>query len=115
LYPGFIDNHMHLIGHGEKLLRLDLSKAASFDELMDCLRDEASRLQPGEWLIGEGWNEHSFPDRRLPARVELDQITDSPIFLRRACWHAALVNTKALEVAGITKDTPTPSDGVIER
>ncbi|GKV65000.1 MULTISPECIES: amidohydrolase [Sporosarcina] len=115
VFPGFIDNHMHIIGQGEKLLRLDLSQAASSEELMQMLRGAYRNLREDEWFIGEGWDEQNFPDKKIPTRCELDSITDSPMLLKRTCWHAAVVNSKALELAGITKDTPDPEDGVIER
>ncbi len=115
LYPGFIDNHMHMIGHGQKLLSLDLSKAKSADDMMDMLMNAYPDLKEDEWFIGEGWNENNFADKKIFTRLELDKVTDSPMFLKRTCRHAAIVNSKALELAGITKDTPDPDDGVIER
>lgn len=115
LYPGFIDNHMHMIGHGERLLRLDLSKATSADDMLDLLNNAYPDIQEDEWFIGEGWNENNFADRRILTRQELDEVTSSPMVLKRTCRHAALANSKALALAGITKDTPDPVDGVIER
>lgn len=115
LYPGFIDNHMHMIGHGQKLLSLDLSKAKSADDMMDMLMNAYPDLKADEWFIGEGWNENNFADKKIFTRHELDKVTDSPMFLKRTCRHAAIANSKALELAGITKDTPDPDDGVIER
>jgi predicted amidohydrolase YtcJ len=115
LYPGFIDNHMHMIGHGQKLLSLDLSKAKSADEMMDMLMNAYPDLKEDEWFIGEGWNENNFADKKIFTRHELDKVTNSPMFLKRTCRHAAIANLKALELAGITKDTPDPNDGVIER
>lgn len=115
LYPGFIDNHMHIIGHGQKLLSLDLSKAASSDEMMKMLLNAYPDLKEDEWFIGEGWNENNFADRKIFTHQELDQVTKSPMVLKRTCRHAAVANTKALELAGITKDTPDPNDGVIGR
>lgn len=115
LYPGFIDNHMHMIGHGQKLLSLDLSKAKSADDMMDMLMNAYPDLKEDEWFMGEGWNENNFADKKIFTRLELDKVTDSPMFLKRTCRHAAIVNSKALELAGITKDTPDPDDGVIER
>lgn len=115
LYPGFIDNHMHMIGHGQKLLSLDLSKAKSANDMMDMLMNAYPDLKEDEWFIGEGWNENNFADKKIFTRLELDKVTDSPMFLKRTCRHAAIVNSKALELAGITKDTPDPDDGVIER
>lgn len=115
VYPGFIDNHMHIIGQGEKLLRLDLSGAASSDEMMEMLEQAHPDLAEDEWFIGEGWDENKFPDQKIFTKYELDRITTSPMLLKRTCWHAAIVNSRALELAGITKDTPDPADGVIER
>lgn len=115
LYPGFIDSHMHMIGHGEKLLSLDLSKAESADEMMELLSGAHPGLGVAEWFVGEGWNENNFPDKRIITRYELDTVTDSPMVLKRTCRHAALANSKALELAGITKDTPNPEDGEIVR
>ena len=100
LYPGFIDSHMHMIGHGEKLLSLDLSKAASADEMMDMLIGAHIGLEADEWFTGEGWNENNFPDQKIFTRYELDQVTDSPMLLKRTCRHAVLVNSKALELGG---------------
>ncbi|WP_318616094.1 amidohydrolase [Sporosarcina sp. YIM B06819] len=115
LYPGFIDSHMHMIGHGEKLLSLDLSKAASAEQMMDMLLGAHEGLAADEWFMGEGWNENNFPDKKIFTRQELDQVTVSPMVLKRACRHAVLANSKALELAGITKDTLDPVDGVIVR
>ncbi|PIC98731.1 amidohydrolase [Sporosarcina sp. P29] len=115
VYPGFIDNHMHIIGQGEKLLRLDLSNTTSSEDMMELLLNAYKELPKDEWFIGEGWDENSFPDKKIFTRYELDAVTDSPMLLKRTCWHAAVVNSKALELASITKDTPDPDDGVIER
>lgn len=115
LYPGFIDSHMHMIGHGEKLLSLDLAKATSAEQMMDMLLGAHAGLAADEWFVGEGWNENNFPDKKIFTRQELDQVTDSPMVLKRACRHAVLANSKALEQAGITKDTLDPVDGVIVR
>jgi len=115
LYPGFVDSHMHMIMHGEKLLGLDLSKATSADEMMDTLLAAHKGLKADEWFVGDGWNENNFPDKKIFTRYELDKVTDSPMLLRRTCRHAAIANSKALELAGISKDTPNPADGEIVR
>ena len=115
LYPGFIDSHMHMIGHGQKLLSLDLSKAKSSKEMLDMLLNAEQGQGVDEWFIGEGWNENNFPDKKFPTLQELDKVTDSPMALKRTCRHAVLVNSRALELAGITKETPDPVDGVIVR
>lgn len=115
LYPGFVDSHMHMIGHGEKLRNLDLSKAMSADELVNMLYEAKEKLGEDAWIIGEGWNENNFPDKKILMRQELDQISEAPIILLRTCRHATLANTAALQGAGIQKDTKDPVDGTIVR
>ncbi|AOV06568.1 amidohydrolase [Sporosarcina ureilytica] len=115
LYPGFVDSHMHMIGHGDKLRSLDLSKMTSAEEMLEKLHLAKENLAADEWLIGEGWNENNFPDKRILTAKELDEVTTAPIVLKRTCRHAALANTKALALAGITTETPNPVDGTIVR
>ncbi|AQQ53552.1 amidohydrolase [Planococcus lenghuensis] len=115
MYPGLVDSHQHLIGHGEKLLRLDLSKVTSSDEMKKQLITAAEADNDSEWVVGDGWDENNFPDRKIFHRVELDEITDRPMVLRRVCRHAVLANSKALELAGITKETEDPEGGLIVR
>ncbi|KMK74531.1 amidohydrolase [Alkalihalobacillus pseudalcaliphilus] len=111
-YPGFVDSHLHMIGHGERLMRLDLSHVSSSVEMLQLLLEQKEKAD--QWIIGEGWNENNFIDRKIFHRMELDEISDDkPMFLTRICRHAALVNSKALEMAGITKDTINPEGGVI--
>lgn len=114
MYPGFTDSHMHLIGHGEKLLRLDLSTYTASQDVKEALLKKVQETPEGEWIFGEGWNENNFVDRKIFHKSELDEITSShPMILSRVCRHAVLVNTKALEIAGITKDAENPPGGVI--
>lgn len=115
LYPGFVDSHMHMIGHGEKLQNLDLSKAQSAEELIELLEGTKEKLGESAWIIGEGWNENNFPDKKILTRQELDEVSEAPIILSRTCRHAALANTSALELAGISKETKDPVDGTIVR
>ncbi|TSB48062.1 amidohydrolase [Alkalicoccobacillus porphyridii] len=116
VYPGFVDSHLHMIGHGEKLLSLDLSTVTSSNQMKELLIKKANEQSEGDWVIAEGWNENSFEDRKIFTRLELDEISSNrPLYASRICRHAAIVNTMALRNAGITKDTPDPSGGVIER
>lgn len=115
LYPGFIDSHMHLIGHGEKLRSLNLASATSQEEMFTMIRQAAASLKDGEWLVGEGWNENNFKEPIVPTRFQLDELCDAPIILSRTCRHAALANSKALELANITDETEDPVDGEIVR
>lgn len=115
MYPGFIDSHMHMIGHGSRLLQLDLSYVNSAEDMIGMLKEANADHPAGEWFTADGWNENNFLDHRIVTRSELDAISTSPMFLKRTCRHAALANSKALELAGITKDTPDPSNGTIVR
>ena len=62
MYPGFVDSHLHIIGYGETLQRLDVSDVKSGAQLLEKVQLAAKDLQPGEWLIGDGWNENQFND-----------------------------------------------------
>jgi predicted amidohydrolase YtcJ len=114
MFPGFIDSHLHLIGQGEKLIRLDLSEMMSAEEMENALKEKVKTLKKDEWLIGEGWNENNFIDRKIFHKHELDIISEGrPVLLSRVCRHAFLANTKALELAGITNETQNPPGGII--
>ncbi|WP_088103832.1 amidohydrolase [Halalkalibacter urbisdiaboli] len=116
VYPGFVDSHLHMVGHGEKLIQLDLSETTSSENMRQLLKGKVKSLSNDEWVLGEGWNENNFIDRKIFHRDELDEIApNQPMFLTRICRHAALVNSAALKLAGITKDTPNPEGGLIVR
>ncbi|MFC7373367.1 amidohydrolase [Fictibacillus iocasae] len=116
MLPGLTDSHLHLIGHGEKLIRLDLSVISSSKDLLQVIKTRADQLAEDEWLLGDGWNENNFPDVKIVTRQELDDISGGrPVFLSRICRHAFLANTKALEAAGITHATENPPGGIIGR
>jgi predicted amidohydrolase YtcJ len=115
MIPGFVDSHLHLIGHGEKLIRLDLSQMTSKHEALDAVEKYASTFPKGEWIIGEGWNENLWDEPVPITRKELDQVVkDHPVLLKRVCRHAIVANTYALELAGITNEVVSPPGGVIE-
>lgn len=116
MLPGFVDSHLHLIGHGEKLMKLDFSEMTSSQQISEAIHDYVKDKPAGEWIIGEGWNENQLPDRKIFHRYELDELSPNhPLMLKRICRHAVVVNTKALELAGITDDTPNPEGGIIVR
>lgn len=115
MYPGFVDSHLHMIGHGEKLMRLDLTVATSRQELLQLVEHAASHLQDGQWLIGDGWNENQLIDGLIPLKEELDAITNNPVFLNRVCHHVALVNSAALHLAGVTAESENPAGGKLGR
>ncbi|MFC7061523.1 amidohydrolase [Halobacillus seohaensis] len=116
MYPGFTDSHLHIIGHGERLMRLDLSFMKSAEEVLQALRQHTEQLEQGHWIIGDGWNENQWEDKRIIQRDELDEISKHhPMMLTRVCRHALLANSKAIEMAGVTTETENPQGGVIVR
>jgi predicted amidohydrolase YtcJ len=116
MLPGLVDSHIHLIGHGEKLLRLDLSTCTSSKGVMQKVAEKVRQTPVGHWIIGEGWNENIFTDKKELSLAEIDEITtEHPILLKRICRHSLFVNTLGLQQAGITADTPSPKGGDIGR
>ncbi|WP_188206428.1 amidohydrolase [Alkalibacillus aidingensis] len=115
MLPGFIDSHLHIIGHGERLLRLDLTYSQSREELLKQIETKVKQLEPGEWLVAEGFNENNWDNPKVIHRNELDAISpEHPVVLTRVCRHALVANSKAIEIAGIHNQTTTPEGGVIE-
>ncbi|RAR44158.1 amidohydrolase [Paenibacillus sp. MDMC362] len=113
---GLVDAHMHLGMHGLKLGMLDFTEATSKEEMLAMLRERVAVTQPGEWIMGLNWNEHNFPDHRIPSMQELDDITtEHPVYLTRTCFHAYLGNSEAFQRAGVTSDTPDPESGAFGR
>jgi len=110
--PGLIDNHLHVSAHGIKLSTLDFTAAETTDELLTLLKERTADVPAGEWVLGVGWNENNFTDRRIPTRAELDAVAPHhPVFLTRVCNHAYLANTLGFARAGITEGSSDPSDG----
>ena len=118
--PGFNDSHLHLLGYGHALQGAQLAEHTdSLAGLLAYVQDFAAAKppRPGRWLTGRGWNQDLFRDAsRMPDRRDLDGISaEFPILLTRACGHCCAVNSRALELAGITADTPDPDGGAIGR
>ena len=117
LLPGFVDAHAHIwkIGHLLTTL-LDVRGAISVADVARRLRAQAGRLPQGTWLQGRGYNEARFADGRAPTRRDLDAaVSDRPVVLMRTCAHIIVCNSRALERAGIGRDTPAPPGGEIDR
>lgn len=115
MYPGFVDSHLHMIFQGQKLTRLDLTKATSADEMLDLIKEAAKTVPSDKWLFGEGWNENNFKDGAIPTLQELDAIRKEPILLTRICHHVILGNTAALKAGGIGEESTPPAGGKIGR
>ena len=111
---GFTDSHMHLLNYGQSLVIAPLHQhTGSLAEMLRCLRQAVPGS--GGWILGRGWNQDYFADcSRMPNRWDLDQVsTDRPVCAVRACGHALSVNSRALEILGITAKTPQPDGGQI--
>lgn len=114
--PGFIDSHVHFIAGGFQLLEVKLKDAPSESEFVRRIAEKARTLAPGRWMEGGGWDEEAWPDAKLPTRWMIDPVTPAnPVFISRYDGHAALANSLAMKLAGVTKDTPDPVGGVIVR
>lgn len=113
--PGLFDSHNHLMEVGAKLSTIRLDECRSVGEMVELVRQRAREVPPGEWIVGQGWNEGYFDDGRLPTRHDLDPATGQhPVILMRF-FNTDVVNTVALRLAGIDRSTPDPDGGRIER
>lgn len=112
--PGFQDVHIHPIGGGIEALACDLNEAEKVEDYLEIVRRCA---EEGEgWITGGGWTMSAFGPGALASKSLLDEIVaDRPVYLPSTDGHSAWVNSKALEVAGITAETPDPPDGRIDR
>lgn len=113
--PGFNDSHMHLLNVGTAMERVELSAARSRAQLVAIARDFLA-ANPGLTLLrGRGWNQDRFADRQMPSRHDLDQIsTEIPIVFTRVCGHVCVVNSKALQMAGIARGIEQVRGGQID-
>ncbi|GIH77093.1 amidohydrolase [Planobispora longispora] len=113
LIPGITDAHMHPVQAGLERAKCDLSEVYGLDAYLAEIHEYAAAHPDHEWIDGGGWDMSAFPGG-LPHRSQLDSL-DRPVYLIQRDHHAAWVNSRALEIAGITRDTPDPADGRIER
>ena len=113
--PGFQDAHVHPVTSGIDRMRCDLTGSNGLARYLEII-DSYARSHPDvAWILGGGWSMDDFP-AGIPRREDLDRIVpDRPVFLPSRDGHTAWVNSRALEIAGITRDRPDPADGRIER
>ena len=115
LLPGFQDAHIHAVAGGVELGQCDLSGTTDPREYAARVRAYADARPEREWIVGSGWSMESF-DGGVPTREALDAVVpDRPVYLTNRDHHGAWVNSRALELAGITAATPEPAHGRIER
>lgn len=116
LLPGMIDSHGHVMGLGFAALTLDLSETRSLAEALAKIADYARANPERPWILGRGWNQELWPEKRFPTAAELDAVVgDRPVWLERVDGHAGWANSRALAAAGITALTKAPAGGAIER
>jgi predicted amidohydrolase YtcJ len=114
--PGFYDSHVHLLGSGLRLSQVALKDAKDEAEFGRRLRDFDRKLPRDRWMLGGEWDHDRTFDGRLPSADLLDRyVSDRPVFLQRYDGHMAVVNSRVLQLAGITAQTPDPPGGVIYR
>ena len=116
--PGFVDSHMHVLSYGYSLTTARLSEHTdSLEGMIEYFREFAKEHPPveGSWIVGRGWNQDYYSDAdRMPDRHDLDRVSkEHPVVAVRCCGHGLAVNSKAIEILGVTKDTPVPEGGSI--
>jgi hypothetical protein len=110
--PGMVDAHTHLLGLGQALRTVNLVGTRSYDEVVARVAERARTARPGEWIRGRGWDQNDWADTRFPSHEALSlAVPNNPVYLTRVDGHAALVNAKALEAAGVTASTQDPDGG----
>ena len=114
--PGLIDSHIHVADFGKVLTWIDLQDVNSIEEMQRRLRERSQSIHKGRWIIGNGWNQTGFIEKRYPNLQDLDEASpENPVILYHQCGRVCVVNSKALELAGVTKETVSPSGGEIEK
>ncbi len=122
LIPGFIEGHGHFMGVGEARLNLDLTTARTWDDIVAMVAAAAEEAEPGEWILGRGWHQEKW-DRvpadaveGVPTHGRLSEVSpENPVMLTHASGHAALVNARAMELAGIDGAYRPPEGGEVVR
>ena len=120
--PGFIEGHGHFTGVGEFGMSLNLREARRWEDIVAQVERAARTAKPGDWIIGRGWHQAKW-DRApqpnvegFPLHTELSRVSPrNPVLLTHASGHAGFVNAEAMRAAGITRDTPDPAGGAIQK
>lgn len=114
--PGLIDAHGHVMGLGYQELNVNLSGIETLEATLDTIKAYAEANPELEWIQGRGWNQTLWEENEFPTAADLDEIVnDRPVRLTRVDGHAAWANTKAMELAGISRETPDPQGGKVIR
>lgn len=116
VYPGFIDAHAHFAGYAQSLGTVNMIGTSSWEEAVELTRKFAAQRPGTDWITGRGWDQNNWPGKQFPTKELLDQyFPDRPVLLSRIDGHAAIANTKALQLAGVKAgQTLTGGDVVIK-
>lgn len=122
MMPGFIEGHGHFSGLGYSLINLNFLHTSSWEEIMQMVAEAAAQAEPGEWIVGRGWHQEKWTETPSPSVLgypyhdALSAVSaDNPVMLRHASGHSLFANAKAMELAGVTAETPDPSGGEVVR
>lgn len=116
LLPAFQDSHIHPIGAGVEASACDLNNLDGIAAYRSAIAEYAAANPDVEWILGGGWSMSEFGPGGSPSKTIIDELVpDRPVFLTSADGHSAWANSRALEIAGLTRDTPDPPDGIIDR
>jgi predicted amidohydrolase YtcJ len=114
--PGLTDAHHHLSGVGFREMTLNLEGITNLQDFLAKVKARVDQAKPGEWVTGRGWIETFWTPPVFPTRWDLDKVSpNNPVILQRADGHGTVVNSAALKLARITKDTPSPFGGEISK
>ncbi len=111
--PGFTDSHIHLIEYGLSLRNIDLRNAQSIEEVKKIVSERTHG--PTTWVLGRGWDQEKFAEKRYPTRRDLDEASpEKPVLLKRICGHICVANSAALTLGAVSAKTPNPPGGIID-
>lgn len=114
--PGLIDAHVHFFSYGSSLKELNFVGTKSISEILEIVKRNLPNYKKGEWITGHGWDHEDWEKKEFPTYKEISEITpDNPVYFTRVDGHAGWANKKAMEIAGITKETKDPPGGKIIR
>lgn len=118
MFPGFMEAHNHLMIYGYLIDGIDLSasKVAKMDDILNRVKSETDQQPPGTWIKGSRYAEYFLAENRHPTRLDLDQVSPQhPVILYHTSFHACALNSLALKIVGINRETVAPQGGIIEK
>ncbi|MBN2334700.1 amidohydrolase family protein, partial [Candidatus Bathyarchaeota archaeon] len=109
--PGLYDSHLHVVVTGAALMMINCRTPPmmSIEDMKKAVAEKVKTAKKSEWILGRGWDQAKLAEHRNPSRYDLDEVApDNPVILTRTCGHLLVANSKALEIGGVTRDTPQP-------